>query len=236
MSLLTCILGCLFMIEAIGGGAVENVDETKDSKDAWRTITHMGKDEYLLMLRSSEYDGRLGSVANYVYMRLCEYNYSTQTAMIRFMHKDSSSAFLVGLTQRATVPRSPKNETSIIRFSNADSCNQGTDNSIAEYKVLYSNYESCFVLNLLSTEEKRCELWVKEGFEVQFENEFHKQSTDVENGQVDDEADPVRTTGGLGHCVRTYCEKCGHLQYKIYKKEMCSLSSIMKETNTAVTR
>uniref|UniRef100_A0A6B0UXF3 Putative secreted protein n=1 Tax=Ixodes ricinus TaxID=34613 RepID=A0A6B0UXF3_IXORI len=37
MSLLPRILGCLFMIEAIGGGAAEVVDEKKDSKDAWKS-------------------------------------------------------------------------------------------------------------------------------------------------------------------------------------------------------
>uniref|UniRef100_V5ICG7 Putative secreted protein n=1 Tax=Ixodes ricinus TaxID=34613 RepID=V5ICG7_IXORI len=149
MSLLPCLLGCLFMLEAIRGGAAEDLDEKKYSIDAWRTIMQMGKDEYLLMYRSSKYDGRLGSVAKYVYMRLCEYNNTTQTAKIRFMHSDLSSAFLVGVTQRATVSPSPENETNIIRFSNADSCKQGTDVLTAEYEVLYSNYESCFVIEAL---------------------------------------------------------------------------------------
>ncbi|CAN8015376.1 unnamed protein product, partial [Ixodes persulcatus] len=135
--------------------------------------------------------------------------------------------------QRATAQPPPKNETNIIRFSNADQCNQGTGSLYAEYEVLYSNYESCFVLKLLSTEEKRCELWVKEGFEVQFENEPHnaRVPSDAEERQVDDQEAQIRMTGGLGHCVRTYSENCGHLRYKIYEKEMCSLSSTMKETN-----
>uniref|UniRef100_V5ICX5 Salivary lipocalin n=1 Tax=Ixodes ricinus TaxID=34613 RepID=V5ICX5_IXORI len=238
MSLLPCILGCLFIIEAIGGGAPEGVDEKKDAKDAWRTITHMGKDEYLLMLRSSKYDGRLGSVAKYVYTRVWEYNNSTQSAMIRLMHRDSSSAFLVGLTQLATVPRSPENKTNIIRFSNADSCSQGTDKLTAEYELLYSNYESCFVLNLLSTKEKRCELWVKEGFEVHFENEFNEEDSDAKEEKVDGEDDAEskiqrRRKGGLGHCVKTYTKDCGSgsMQYKIYEKELCSFSSIAKEEN-----
>ncbi|XP_040078509.1 uncharacterized protein LOC115317444 [Ixodes scapularis] len=235
MPLLPRILGCLFILEAIGGGAVENVDETKDSKDAWRTITQMGKDEYLLMFRSSKYDGRLGSVAQYVHMRLCEYNNATQTAMIRFMHSDSSSAFLLGLTQLATVPQFPENETNIIRFKNSDSCDPGNDVLTADYEVLYSNYETCFVLKLRSTKEKRCELWVKEGFEVQFENEPHKEPTDADEREMEDKEVQIRMTGGLGHCVQTYIKNCGHLRNKIYKKEMCSLSSITKETNATMT-
>ncbi|CAN8015375.1 unnamed protein product, partial [Ixodes persulcatus] len=138
--------------------------------------------------------------------------------------------------QRATVPRSPENETSIIRFSNADSCNQGNDVLTADYKVLYSNYETCFVLKLLSTEEKRCELWVKEGFEVQFENEPDEEESDAEEDEVDGAVNVESWIqrlgkGGLRHCVETYAENCGSIQYKIYEKEMCSLSSVAKEAN-----
>uniref|UniRef100_V5H5L4 Uncharacterized protein n=1 Tax=Ixodes ricinus TaxID=34613 RepID=V5H5L4_IXORI len=112
MSLLPCLLGCLFNVRSYWRWCRRMIwIEKKYSIDAWRTITQMGKDEYLLMYRSSKYDGRLGSVAKYVYMRLCELDNSTQAARIRFMHSDSRSAFLVGLTQLATVPRSPENET-----------------------------------------------------------------------------------------------------------------------------
>ncbi|EEC16400.1 secreted histamine binding protein, putative, partial [Ixodes scapularis] len=135
--------------------------------------------------------------------------------------------------QRATAQPSPKNETNIIRFSNADLCNQGTDSLFAEYEVLYSNYESCFVLTLLSTEEKRCELWVKGGFEVHFENEPHEEDSDAKEDEVGGEDNAESRIqrvkkGGLGHCVHAYTENCGRMQYKIYEKEMCSLSSIAK--------
>uniref|UniRef100_V5H9Z5 Uncharacterized protein n=1 Tax=Ixodes ricinus TaxID=34613 RepID=V5H9Z5_IXORI len=149
------------------------------------------------------------------------------------MYGDPGSSFLVTVTQRATAQPSPKNETNIIRFSNADLCNQGTDNLTAEYKVLYSNYETCLVWKLLSTEEKRCELWVKEGFEVHFENKPDEEDRDDEEDKVDGE-DNVESRiqrlgkGGLGHCVQTYTENCGSMQYKIYEKEMCSLSSLAK--------
>uniref|UniRef100_A0A0K8RGD1 Putative salivary lipocalin n=1 Tax=Ixodes ricinus TaxID=34613 RepID=A0A0K8RGD1_IXORI len=236
MFLLPSILGCLFMIEAIGGGAAEDLDEKEYSIDAWRTLTQIGADEYRLMYCSSQFDGRLRGVAKYVSLNSREYNETLRTAKIRFMYGDPGSSFLVTVTQRATAQPSPKNETNIIRFSNADLCNQGTDNLTAEYEVLYSNYETCFVLKFLSTEEKRCELWVKEGFEVHFENEPDEEDSDDEEDKVDGE-DNVESRiqrlrkGGLGHCVQTYTENCGSMQYKIYEKEMCSLSSLAKEAN-----
>ncbi|CAN8015373.1 unnamed protein product, partial [Ixodes persulcatus] len=116
----------------------------------------------------------------------------------------------------------------------------GTGSLYSEYEVLYSNYESCFVLKLLSTEEKRCKLWVKEGLEVQFENEPDEEDSDAEEDEVDGE-DNVESRiqrlgkGGLGHCVQTYAENCGSMQYKIYEKEMCSLSSVEKEANAQTT-
>ncbi|XP_040078505.1 uncharacterized protein LOC8039003 [Ixodes scapularis] len=240
MSLLPCLLGCLFMIKAIGGGAAEDLDETKASKDAWRTLTQIGEDEYRLMYCSSQYDGRLGGVARYVSLNSREYNETLRTTKIRFMYGDPRSAFLVAVTQRASAQPSPKNKTNIIRFSNADLCNQGTGSLFAEYEVLYSNYESCFVLKLLSTEEKRCELWVREGFEVHFENEPDEEDSDAGEDEVDDEDNAesriqrVRK-GGLGLCVHTYTENCGSMPYKIYEKEMCSLSSTAKEANGQTT-
>uniref|UniRef100_V5HFK8 Uncharacterized protein n=2 Tax=Ixodes ricinus TaxID=34613 RepID=V5HFK8_IXORI len=156
------------------------------------------------------------------------------------MHRDWRSAFLVGVTQLATVPRTQENETDIIRFSNADSCNQGAGVLTAEYKVLYSNYESCFVLMLLGTKEKRCELWVKEGFEDHSEDEPDKEDNNEEEDEVKGEEytesrnQRVRK-GGLGHCVQKYSENCGSKRYKIYEKDMSCLSSIMKETNATTT-
>uniref|UniRef100_A0A6B0UQX1 Putative salivary lipocalin n=1 Tax=Ixodes ricinus TaxID=34613 RepID=A0A6B0UQX1_IXORI len=120
MSLLPRILGCLFMIEAIGGGAAEVVDEKKDSKDAWKTLTQIGEDEYHLMYCSSQYDGRLGGVAKHVSLNSREYNETLRTAKISFLYGDPRSAFLVTVTQRATVPESSENKTNIIRFSNSD--------------------------------------------------------------------------------------------------------------------
>ncbi|XP_042146148.1 uncharacterized protein LOC121835742 [Ixodes scapularis] len=172
-------------------GATSKIEEikTKLQYNKLHTVTQPGT--FYLMFRSFSSDPALGNTAKCVSKRPIK----VMESRVKYL-KPSDKSFYQGLQRLPSL---------IYVYYVCSMAGTTT------YRLVYSDYGICDVFVVSDTNEKKCELWVKEGYQ--------QYADDIANAVASRDQSIVDVN--ITKCKQEYLNRCKE-QYQIYDKDMCS--------------
>nr|AAY66600.1 salivary serotonin-binding protein [Ixodes scapularis] len=192
------------LVAAIASVGSQDSSSSGSPVEAWRTV--ILPQAFYLVYRSFENDPALGGNGRCVSIQLTHANEATKTTESIMKYWDPETNQMRENNVRGKVDP-PDGDT--IQMSNAE----GGDPWKTDHKFVYSDYNTCDVVVVLETKEKKCELWVKDGYQ---------QLAEVNTEAVASRDDPS-VSHNIAKCKEEYEKQCrGQKKYQIYEKATCS--------------
>nr|AAY66602.1 lipocalin-like tick salivary secreted protein [Ixodes scapularis] len=195
------LLAFASLVAAIASVGSEETSSSGTRMDAWTTVSL--QDKFYLIYRSYRNDEGLGGTGKCVSIQLSEKDETAKTTKSTMKYLDPKTNQMIEKNVRGKVAPSSGDT---IQMSD-------TEGWTAEHKFAYSDYETCDVVVVLGTEEKKCELWVKQDYQ---------QLPQAETDAVDSRAG-TSVNQNIAKCEEEYNNQCPkEKKYRIYDTATCS--------------